>query len=346
MRALSHRTRYVTRHIPYFGHLQPNATAVSPSSDKMCRMQRSTAIFSLPPWVQITIAIVGGVGFLLTLAGLILAVRWSPRRANEHPRRGRPLRTIRFWRPSHYSLALGYLEDYCQRLINHDYHVGSERGYVTESDLVRWTFQLALTCAAYMVPHSLGKANLFRVSAIISDEESRRTEVRVYSSEFVGVYPARQLTDPFDNTRLRNLRLAPNHQTSGQYPAALQCVGDGLPIRQSLKNRKAAFDEPEKALGATHILAIPLVRDLSVLKRPDQPTSITVDLHFGRIMAWLIDHRDFQKTTMFRRASKLSQVLTPVEQLSAPMLLVTAGLPPALQTDDDGFSGTPVDGSK
>lgn len=312
----------------------------------MWQMQRGTDTFSFPPLIQITVAVIGGIGFLLTLAGLILAVRWTPRRANEHPRRGRPLRIIRFWRPSHYSLALGYLEDYCNRLINQDYHVGNERGFVTESDLVRWTFQLALTCAAYMVPYSLGKANLFRVSSIISDTESRRTEVRVYSSEFVGVFPARQLADPLDNKRLRNLRLAPNHQTSDQYPAALQCVGDGLPICQSLKNRRAAFDEPEKTLGATHILAIPLVQDLSVLEKPDQATSITVDLHFGHFRKWLVDHRDFQKTTMFRRALKLSQILTPVKQLSAPMVLVTTGSPlPTLHTDDDGSSGTSVNTS-
>ena len=285
-------------------------------------MKQSPDAFNFPAWVQITVAIIGVLGFAVTVVGLFLAVRWSPRRTNERPRIGRPLRIIRFWRPSHYSLALGYLEEYCQQLSRREYHVTDERGYVSESDLVRWSFQIALTCAACMVPHSLGKANLFRVSRIITDGEQRRTEVRVYSSEFVGVFSPRQLADPLDNTRLRNLHLAPNLQSADQYPAALQCVGEGIPIIQSLKNRSTAFDEPEKALGATHIVAIPLVRNLSVLKASDQPTSITIDLHFGRIMGWLLDHRDFQKTTIYRRAARLSKVLTSVEQLSAPMKLV------------------------
>lgn len=304
-------------------------------------MKQSPDAFNFPAWVQITVAIIGVLGFAVTVVGLFLAVRWSPRRTNERPRIGRPLRIIRFWRPSHYSLALGYLEEYCQQLSRREYHVTDERGYVSESDLVRWSFQIALTCAACMVPHSLGKANLFRVSRIITDAEQRRTEVRVYSSEFVGVFSPRQLADPLDNTRLRNLHLAPTLQSADQYPAALQCVGEGIPIIQSLKNRRTAFDEPEKALGATHIVAIPLVRNLSILKASDQPTSITIDLHFGRIMGWLLDHRDFQKTTIYRRAARLSKILTSVEQLSAPMMLVptesgAARRRPALEQGDSG----------
>jgi hypothetical protein len=306
--------------------------------------QGSATPFNLPAWVQVTIAIIGGAGLIVGLAELVLAVRWSPRRGNERPRLGRPLRIIRFWRPSHYSLALGHLQDYCRRLTNGDYHAGSERGYVTESDLVRWTFELALSCAAYMIPHSLGKANLFRVSQIITDSHQRRTEVRVYSSEFIGVFSANQLIDVLDSTRLRNLRFAPNHQTSDQYPAALQCVGEGIPIIQSLKNRRATFDEPEKALGATHILAIPLVAELSTLKWPDQPTSITVDLHFGRFTGWLIDHRDMQKTSVFRRAANLSAILMAVEKLSAPMLLVDTT--PEAEPNQDHDSDEPGQGNE
>lgn len=278
--------------------------------------------FNFPAWIQIAVAMLGVIGFIVTVVSLFLAVQWSPRRTNEYPRIGRPLKIIRFWRPTQYSLALGYLAEYCQRLINREYSVSDERGYVTESDLIRWAFQIALTCAACMVPHSLGKANLFRVSRIITDGDNRRIELHVYSSEFVGVFSPRQLVDPLDNTRLRNLELAPSRQLSDRYPAALQCVGEGIPIIQSLKNRRAAFDEPEKALGATHIVAIPLVRDISTLTTSDQPTSITIDLHFGRIAGWMLDHRDFQRTTIYRRAKGLSKILMSVQQLSAPMMLV------------------------
>jgi hypothetical protein len=132
---------------------------------------RTTETFSFSAWIQIAVAIIGIIGFVVTVVQLFLAVQWSPRRANELPQLGRPLKIIRIWRPSHYSLALGYLEEYCQRLISRGYDLSGKRGYVTEYDLVRWTFQIALTCAAYMVPHSLGKANLFRVSQIVTDAE-------------------------------------------------------------------------------------------------------------------------------------------------------------------------------
>lgn len=302
-------------------------------------MHHNAHAFNFPAWIQIALAVVAGVGFGIGVIELILAIRWSPRRANERPRRGRPLRIIRFWRPSHYSLALGHLEDYCRRLKNGEYHTGNERGFVTQYDLVRWTFELALTCAAWMVPHSLGKANLFRVSQIITDSQQRRTEVRVYSSEFVGVFSASQLIDSLNGTRLRNLRLSPSNQNSDQYPAALQCAGEGMPIIQSLKGRKATFDEPEKALGATHILAIPLVQELSALNQPDQPASITVDLHFGRFSAWLIDHRDMQKMSVFRRAAQLSDILRDTPQLAAPMLLVP-GDPDILRNRDKYFESS------
>jgi hypothetical protein len=279
---------------------------------------------------QIALAVLAVLGVVLTAASLVLTIRWSPRKSNEHPRRGRPLRQIRFWRPLQYALALGYLQDYSERLRSGQYYGGDQRGRVTDSDLTRWIIQIALTCAAQIVPQSLGKANLFRVSDIFYDDEGRSTKVRVYSSEFVGVFSSNQMIDPMNKTFLRNLHFEPSVQSSENYPAALQCLGEGIPIIQALKGRRAAFDEPEKALGATHILAIPLLSSLQSIEQRDQAVSITVDLRYGKVRAWLLEHRDIQKTSIYRRAEQLSRALGDVLQRTQ---IVVIEIPEVSQED-------------
>lgn len=276
--------------------------------------------FSLPSGVQIALAAVGVVSFLLTLAGFIFTVRLSPRKVNEAPRRGRALHPIRFWRPSQYSLALGHLEDFCSKLREDVYYKGEERGHVTESDLVRWITQLSLTCASQMVPQSLGKANLFRVSQITKDDEGRRAEIRLYSSEFVGVFSVNQLTNMLNAAELRRL-YANEGQRTDEYPAALQCLVEGAPTIQSLRKRHAVFDEPEKSLGATHILGIPLFKGMYAISERDQAVSITVDLKYSRFGGWLLDRRDLTKTSLFRRAMHLKEAIAEIPQLRDPRFM-------------------------
>jgi hypothetical protein len=276
-----------------------------------------TSTADIPAGIQGVLTILGVISFLITLIGVILTIRWSPRKANEAPRRGRPVHPVRFWRPSQYALALGYLEDFCQRLQQGSFYSGQERGRVTESDLVRWIIQLSLTCAAQMVPQSLGRATLFRVSQLARDDVGRTTGIRIYSSEFVGVFAPLQMASPFDSTYIRNLHLNED-QHSEECPAALQCVLDGFPTIQSLRQRKAAFDEPERSIGATHILGIPLLNGRRSTRQQDQVVSITVDLRFGRLYGWLLDHRDPQKLTIYRRAAQLASLLAEVEQLTDP----------------------------
>jgi hypothetical protein len=278
------------------------------------------ASFAFPPWVQIALAVIGIAGTILSAWGLAVSLQWSPRRANEEPRKGIPLPPIRFWRPSQYALALGNLLDFTKRLKQHVFYTGKERGHVTESDLVRWIIQLALTCAAQMVPQSLGKANLFRVSSIIRDRAGRTTGVRLYSSEFVGVFSTSQLINVYHSTELRNL-YSSDSQPVDKYPAALQCVAEGLPTIQSLASRKAAFDQPERSFGATHVLAIPLQTAVSGITEEDQVVSITVDLKYGKFGSWLLARRDFQKLSVYRRALRLAELLSDIPELSDPRFL-------------------------
>lgn len=276
--------------------------------------------FMASPGIQALVAVLSVLGFVFSVLGIVVTIRWSPRRSNEVPRRGRPLRAIRFWRPSHYSLALGYLNDFCDRLKKNMYHSGTERGRVSEADLVRWILQIALTCAAQMVPQSLGKATLFRVSQVKIDETGRTTDIAIYSSEYVGIYSANQVTSTLNGTFLRNFHLN-EHQPTDECPAALQCIAEGLPIIQSMLRRRAAFDDPERSLGTTHILAIPLVGNFHEVKFSDQIVSITIELKFSRFGSWILDRRDMQKRSLFRRANALAVLLSAIPQLSNPRFL-------------------------
>lgn len=281
-----------------------------------------TERFDLPAWLQISLAIIGVISFIFGAIEFSFTIRATPRRRNEGPVQGKSLGVVRRWRPLHYSLALGHLTEFCQRLKGRAFYDSSdERGRVTEYDLVRWIIHLGLTCAAQMVPQSLGKANLFRVSSINRDTEGRPISVRVYSSEFVGVFSPNQLTDVIDGTYMRDLEFQTQGQGVDEFPAALQCVGKGLPVIQSLRDRRSTFDQPERDLGATHILAIPLISDFRALKKLDQPVSITVDLRFGRLRGWFIDYWDREKLSFYRRAVTLSRILREVQQLSDPQFL-------------------------
>jgi hypothetical protein len=293
-----------------------------------------TAVFAFDPWIQIVLAIVGIVGTLLSAWGLAVSLQWSPRRANEQPRKGIPLSPIRFWRPTQYALALGNLLDFVRRLQQRTFYTGKERGHVTESDLVRWIIQLALTCAAQMVPQSLGKANLFRVSSISRDRAGRTIGVRLYSSEFVGVFSTSQLINVYHATELRNV-YSNDNQSVDQYPAALQCVAEGLPTIQSLAERKSAFDQPERSFGATHVLAIPLQTTVTGITHEDQVVSITVDLRYGRFGSWMLAHRGFQKFSVFRRAARLAELLSGIPELSDHRFLPPGDHTADFSIDDD-----------
>ena len=276
--------------------------------------------FSFPAGVQIALALVGVLGTILSVAGAILTIRLSPRRANESPQVGRPLHPIRLWRPSQFALALGHLQRFRERLLEDAFSKGTERGHVTESDLLRWIIQLGLTCAAHMVPQSLGKANLFRVSRLEANSDGHTTAITLYSSEFVGVFSVNQLTNLINPRELRHLRFS-ERQHVDEFPAALQCLVDGLPTMQSLRRRRASFDEPERSLGATHILAIPLFTGLHSIQEQDQVVSITVDLRYSRIGGWILDRRNLYKTNVFRRAARLKELLIEIPQLRDPRFL-------------------------
>lgn len=272
------------------------------------------------PLAQVTLALLSALGFILSVVGVVLTVKLAPRRANEKPVTGRTLNQIRFWRPSQYSLAIGHLQKFRELLADDVYHKGTERGRVTESDLIRWIIQLGLTCAAHMVPQSLGKANLFRVSQIITDGTGRTTEIRLYSSEFVGVFSVHQLTNLMDETEIRHLYYN-EQQSVDNFPAALQCLVNGSPTVQSLRQRRASFDQPERQLGATHILAIPLFKNLRSVRELDQIVSITVDLRYGRIGGWILDHTDLHKKSLYRRAVNLRDILLDIPQIRDPRFL-------------------------
>jgi len=126
--------------------------------------------------------VLGTVGTVASIAGLIAALRRRP----ESARRARKIATVRFWRSGTYHLAFDQLGELIKRWENQDFDPRNRRGFVTEFDLVRWIIQLALTCAASVVPQSLGKASLFRIGEIQRDEHARIIRIRVYSFELDG----------------------------------------------------------------------------------------------------------------------------------------------------------------
>jgi hypothetical protein len=275
-------------------------------------------------------AVLDAVGVLGTLASLIalaLTILWSPRRSNEEPSDGHRLHAIRFWRPSHYSQALGRLDDLCNALSEGAYHPRDERGFVTREDLTGWITKAALTCAANIIPQSLGKANLFRISEVERDAQKKIVSVRVYSSDFDGIFPLSQLVDLVDPHRLRDLSVHREGQSPRDYPAALQCVLLKRPIIQSIKRRSSELDEPERLLGVTHVLGIPVTADLSASKS-DDPVSITVDLRFSWPIAWLVDQLGLRRRTLLRRASRIAKILGEHRALTSSAYLPPANLTP------------------
>ena len=254
--------------------------------------------------------VLGTVGTVASIAGLIAALRRRP----ESARRARKIATVRFWRSGTYHLAFDQLGELIKRWENQDFDPRNRRGFVTEFDLVRWIIQLALTCAASVVPQSLGKASLFRIGEIQRDEQARIIRIRVYSFELDGIFSAQQMLDDMDPRRMRDISIALDHREEHGYPAALQCVQRKAPIVQSLRKRASKFDDPERQLGLTHILAIPLRRDLSDAL-PDQPVSITVDMRFGHFSGYLLDRFHVREGRLLRRGSQLSEQLAHVKAL-------------------------------
>lgn len=255
---------------------------------------------------------VGVVGLILTWVTLAL----SPRKGNETPPVRKRLPTIRLWRPAQFSLAFSYLSDYCENLKNAKYD--SRRGFVSSSDLVRWTISQALTCAATLVPQSLGKATLFRVSTIRSygkDDpwQPFRREIRIYTSDFVGVFSPSQLSEPRNPNRIRTFLMGGPNQSDSEVPVALKCLRGHEPTMERLP-RLSNFDSPELAVGTTHVLAIPLCSSANDVKREDQPVAITVDLRFSWFRYWLmrLPFRDPHKHPTYSRAYKLMRLLEDV----------------------------------
>jgi hypothetical protein len=268
-----------------------------------------------PPRLRTSLDVIAVLSMLTTLLFLWLQVLWSPRPSNEtSPVHGR-LATIRFWRPVHFSQGLRRLEELCELYTRGEYSDRDIRGLVTRRDLVTWITQLALTCAANMVPESLGRANLFRVSQIECDSDGIIIYVRVDSSGFDGIFSANQLTDFVDHKRLRDISVRRQGPGPLLYPAALQCVMSGSPIIQSIRRRNSEFDAPERALGVTHVLAIPLTSDLGSLSL-DDPVSITVDMRYALIAGLLMDRTRWYTRTLIRRALALSRVLSASGALS------------------------------
>lgn len=265
-----------------------------------------------------TNAVVGVVGTMASLVGLFITISSIGRRRRRGSRRR--ITTVRYWRLVNYDLALAQLRDMIGRWQRNEFDADNRRGFVTEYDLLRWIIQLALTCAANIGPQSLGKASLFRIGEIERDSQTRLTRVRVYSFELDGIFSADQMLDRMNPRLMRDISISPDGQDGHNFPAALQCVNDKGPTVQSLRLRASKFDSPERRLGLTHILAIPLRSDLADAQ-PDQPVSITVDLRFSGPIGYLVDHFNLHCRTLIGRAEQISQALRPVTALHKPEFL-------------------------
>lgn len=249
-------------------------------------------------------------GTLASVIGVVLAAASFVRRGRSRRIKVK-VRTLRFWRSANFDLALYHLKDLIGRWQRHDYDTDSRRGFVTEYDLIRWIIQLALTCAANIAPQSVGKASLFRIGQIHTDD-GRLVKVRVYSFELDGIFSAHQMIDRMNRKQMRDLSIAPENQSSDTYPAALQCVDRKEMTLQSLRQRGAKSDRPERELGLTHILAIPLRDDLTDAEE-DQPVSITVDLRYAKPVAYLVDHTGLHRARLLERAEQLAETLSVVK---------------------------------
>jgi hypothetical protein len=275
----------------------------------------SSGSLSWQDWVVVAITALGAA---IALTEIIVRLVTSPNRRNEQPEELGSLRTIRRWHPTQFSLARGQLKLFHTRLSEREYASGVVRGQVTEGDLYRWSIQQAIACAACIVPQSLGKANLFRVSQLQHDEYGQLVSVSLYSSEFVGVFSPNELIDQLDNRHIRSLRYKKGDTDPTTVPTALQCALEGTPVIHTL-DKDSTLDRPERALGATHILGIPLALKSTAIKFKDQPVSITVELRYGSFRSFLITRRRDRhplRVPVLRRARELAKELAEVDAFS------------------------------
>jgi hypothetical protein len=259
------------------------------------------------------------IGIIGIVVAVLVPVGLARRQRGGRPAPTHKVPTIGFWRPRSYKLALVLLDEFIKRWEDGEFDRENRRGLVTEYDLIRWIIQLVLTCAANIVPQSLGRASLFRIGEITRDGQSRMIKIRVYSFELGGIFSLRQMINKYDHDRMRDLSIMLDQEDGNNHPAALSCVNKG-PFIESLLERSTDFDDPERDLGVTHILAIPLRRDLSHAQA-DQPVSITVDLRFGPLSSYLVDVFHLHHRTLLRRAELLSKRLARVSALHRPEFL-------------------------
>lgn len=246
-------------------------------------------------------------GLTLTAAAILIQIYmgWPAFVTARKPRRIGKLPRVRWWRPKHFQYGLQLVKEYAGLVGRYqpppDLH--DDRCFAAD-ELVRWSYQALLSCAAVIVPHSQGKANLFRVTNVVRNAE-RMDYLHIGSFECVGIFPPAQLTD--DDRRYREFR-SDRHEL----PVALKTVELKRPILQPLT--KDSINDDEKRLGTTHILGVPLAASLEDLER-GAVVSITVDCRIGPVRKWLYKS-DFVlgRSHVIRRAKSLQSVAVELQE--------------------------------
>lgn len=244
---------------------------------------------------------VTAIGIALGVLGIVVPIvisrrRRSPDRPNAGglPNRHERVRPMRFWRERAFTQALDYLNDYHAALDK-----VSAASQVTPSVIRAWGMDLIVTAASRISRYSQGKASLFEVEEVMAAPFARTLDLT--APFFVGAFPLGQLKNSAWTPRTQ--KVPESSPTDRLSAAALAVLSNRIEL-QSLRDVKLG-SEPEKQVGTTHILAIPLGPEFHNLREGDVAV-VTIDLALPlrvralrRLNLWGSERR------MFERAGEL-----------------------------------------
>lgn len=197
----------------------------------------------------------------------------------------RPVKSVNSWRSETFDRCLEYLNEHLELVDSApDESSGSK---ASKSVLCDWSIDLLLAAAASISPYCQGKANMFVVARNEDDVAYLRSEY------FVGPFPHRQLLKPDGTYRDMAVPYAPGASKDDLAVAAKSLLFDRTTL-ESVEDAKFISD-PEKELGTTHIVGIPLCGvslaqsgvDAGRALKEGQQVVIAVDFRFPRLLGFI-----------------------------------------------------------
>ena len=244
------------------------------------------------------------VSVLLGILGIVISVIVTiklahPLRLSHEPQKPKKLPRTRRWRSKSFRYGLYLVNEYADAVRKFKPSNGDQdpdRRFQLE-DLRRWGYQALLSCASSIVTDSQSKANLFRVTAVVLNQDGDPERFDLGSFEFVGPFPLAQVS--------RGGLFREFSSAEPEVPVSIRVVNQDR-IRLIRLNLDE-MNRTEHDLGTTHSLGIPIIADASLVSR-GRVASIVVDLRMGKLKQALYNRTGFfEKSQLMKRAEALQE---------------------------------------